>query len=61
MKICLIVIGKTDEDYLQKGLEIFIKRIPHYILFEMKIIADIKNSKNLSEEQQKEKETHRAR
>lgn len=56
MKICLLVIGKTDEDYLQKGLGIFMKRIPHYILFEMKIIPDIKNSKNLSEEQQKEKE-----
>lgn len=56
MKICLIVIGKTDEEYLQKGLGIFLKRIPHYMVFEMKIIADIKKAKNLSEEQQKEKE-----
>jgi len=56
MKICLLVIGKTDEIYLQKGIEIFLKRIPHYISFEMKVIADIKNTKNLSEEQQKEKE-----
>ena len=56
MKISLLVIGKTDEAYLQKGLEIFLKRIPHYILFEMKVIPDIKNSKNLSEEQQKERE-----
>lgn len=56
MKICLLVIGKTDEEYLQKGIGIFMKRIPHYILFEMKIIADIKNAKNLSEDQQKEKE-----
>lgn len=56
MKICLIAIGKTDEPYLQKGLEIFLKRIPHYISFEMKLIPDIKNSRNLSQEQQKEKE-----
>ena len=56
MKICLLVIGKTDEAYLQKGIELFLKRIPHYISFEMKIISDIKNSKNLSEDQQKEKE-----
>ncbi|HEX7583596.1 MAG TPA: 23S rRNA (pseudouridine(1915)-N(3))-methyltransferase RlmH [Prolixibacteraceae bacterium] len=56
MKICLLVIGKTDEAYLQKGIEIFLKRIPHYISFEMKVIPDLKNSKNLSEEQQKEKE-----
>lgn len=56
MKICLLVIGKTDEEYLRQGLEIFTRRIPHYILFEMKVIPDIKNSKNLSEEQQKDKE-----
>lgn len=56
MKVCLLVVGKTDEAYLQKGIEIFLKRIPHYLPFEMKIIPDIKNTKNLSEEQQKEKE-----
>lgn len=56
MKICLLVIGKTDEAYLQKGIELFMKRIPHYISFEMKVIPDIKNSKKLSEDQQKEKE-----
>jgi hypothetical protein len=56
MKICLLVIGKTDEAYLQNGLEIFLKRIPHYISFELKIVPDLKNSKNLSEDQQKEKE-----
>lgn len=56
MKICLLVIGKTDEEYLRKGLEIFTGRIPHYILFEMKVIPDIKNARNLSEQQQKDKE-----
>jgi 23S rRNA (pseudouridine1915-N3)-methyltransferase len=56
MKICLLVIGKTDDAYLQKGIEIYLKRIPHYISFEMKVIPDLKNSKNISEEQQKEKE-----
>lgn len=56
MKICLLVVGKTDDTYLQNGIEIYLKRIPHYIPFEMKIIPDLKNSKNLSEEQQKEKE-----
>jgi len=56
MKIFLLVIGKTDDTYLQKGIEIFLKRIPHYISFEMKVIPDLKNSKSLSEDQQKEKE-----
>ena len=56
MKICLLVIGKTDEAYLQKGIELFMNRIPHYIPFEMKVIPDLKNSKNLSQQQQREKE-----
>jgi 23S rRNA (pseudouridine1915-N3)-methyltransferase len=56
MKICLLVIGKTDEEYLRNGLDLFLKRLPHYILFEMKIIPDIRNAKNLSQDQQKEKE-----
>lgn len=56
MKICLLLIGKTDETYLQQGIENFSKRIPHYIGFEIKILPDLKNTKNLSEDQQKEKE-----
>lgn len=56
MKICLMVVGKTDESFMQKGLETYTKRIPHYIQFEIKVIPDLKNSKNLGEELQKEKE-----
>ncbi len=56
MKIKLIVIGKTDKPYLQDGIDIFIKRIPHYIGFDYVILPDIKNTKKLSEAQQKEKE-----
>lgn len=57
MKLSLLVIGKTDEEYLRKGIEIFLKRLPHYITFEMKIIPDIKNSKSISEQLQCEKES----
>lgn len=56
MKIKLLVIGKTDEKYLQNGIDIFSKRIPHYIPFEMKIIPDLKDTRNLTESRQKEKE-----
>ncbi len=56
MRIKLVVIGKTDKKYLQEGIELFQSRIPHYLPFEYQIIPDIKNTKNLSEEQQKEKE-----
>ena len=56
MKIKLIVIGKTDQAYLHEGIEVYHRRIPHYLPFEYQVIPDIKNTRNLSEEQQKEKE-----
>lgn len=56
MKITLICIGKTDETYLQMGIEKYLNRLKHYIHFNYLILPDIKNSKNLSEEQQKQKE-----
>ncbi|MDH8702335.1 23S rRNA (pseudouridine1915-N3)-methyltransferase [Dysgonomonadaceae bacterium PH5-43] len=56
MKIKLIVIGKTTQDYVEKGINDFCNRLKHYIPFSIDIIPDIKNSKNLSFEQQKEKE-----
>ncbi|MBN2597588.1 23S rRNA (pseudouridine(1915)-N(3))-methyltransferase RlmH [Labilibaculum sp.] len=56
MKIVLLVIGKTDKDFVKTGIEEYQKRLVHYLPFEMKIIPDIKNTKNLSENQQKQKE-----
>lgn len=56
MKTTLLVIGKTDKDFVIKGIEEYQKRLIHYIPYEMKIIPDIKNTKNLSEQQQKQKE-----
>ena len=56
MKIVLLVIGKTDKDFVKTGMEEYQKRLVHYLPFEMKIIPDIKNTKNLSENQQKQKE-----
>ncbi len=56
MKSTLIVIGKTDEDYLKTGIEKFIARVKKYIPFDMQVIPDIKNAKNMSEQQQKTKE-----
>lgn len=56
MKIKLLAIGKTDDKNLIKLIETYQKRLKHYVKFELAIISDIKNSKNLSEKQQKEKE-----
>ena len=56
MKIVFLVIGKTDESYLDTGILKYIKRLEHYVPFEMKIIPDIKNRKTLTEDQQKKAE-----
>ena len=56
MNIKLIAIGKTDNINLQAMIEAYQKRLSFYIKFDLEIIADIKNVKNLSENQQKGKE-----
>jgi 23S rRNA (pseudouridine1915-N3)-methyltransferase len=56
MKVTLILNGKTDDDYIQKGITIFEQRLKHYLPFESIIIPALKNTKALSVEQQKEKE-----
>lgn len=56
MQITLIAIGKTDNTDLERLIAIYEKRLQHYVKFQLQVIPDIKNSKNLSEAQQKEKE-----
>lgn len=56
MKIKLLAIGKTDDKNLNSLIETYQGRLKHYIKFDLEIIPDIKNVKNLSEKQQKEKE-----
>ena len=56
MKIELIIVGKTDSDWIKQGFDVYQKRIAHYISFNSTILLDIKNRKNLSERQQKEQE-----
>ena len=56
MNIKLIAIGKTDNKNLQSLIEEYQKRLSFYVKFDLEIISDIKNVKNLSESQQKEKE-----
>jgi 23S rRNA (pseudouridine1915-N3)-methyltransferase len=56
MNIKLIAIGKTDNKALQQLMDDYMKRLSFYIKFDLEVIPDIKNAKNLSEAQQKEKE-----
>jgi len=56
LKIKLLQIGKTKENYLQTGIAEYEKRISRYIPFEIVTLDDLKNTKNLTTEQVKEKE-----
>lgn len=56
MHIKLLAIGKTDHQQLQMLIDDYQKRLGFYIKFEFDIIPDLKKVKNLSEEQQKQKE-----
>lgn len=56
MKITLLAVGKTEDKYLIEGIDKYLSRLKHYINFNIIIIPDIKNSKNLTEAQQKTKE-----
>lgn len=56
MKITLLVVGKTDKDFVKSGIAEYQKRLTHYVPYEMKVIPDVRKGKNMSEAQQKEKE-----
>lgn len=56
--IKLICIGKTQNDYVKSGLEIFYKRINQYTRFEIVTIPDIKNTKNKDQETRKNEEAN---
>ncbi len=56
MKATLLVIGKTDDAYLNEGFKNYANRINRYMAFDLEVIADLKNTRNLSETIQKEKE-----
>ncbi|GAA4818766.1 23S rRNA (pseudouridine(1915)-N(3))-methyltransferase RlmH [Litoribaculum gwangyangense] len=56
MTIKLIAIGKTDDKNLIALINDYKKRLGFYIKFSLDIIPDIKNTKSLSEIQQKQKE-----
>ncbi len=56
MTIKLLAIGKTDSKPLNLLIDEYIKRLGFYVKFDLEIIPDIKNAKNLSEPQQKQKE-----
>ena len=56
MKTELILIGKTNDNHFQAGIDDYTSRIGHYMPFAITVIPELKNTKALSEAQQKERE-----
>ncbi|MBQ8467963.1 MAG: 23S rRNA (pseudouridine(1915)-N(3))-methyltransferase RlmH [Prevotella sp.] len=53
MKTELILVGRTVNKHFVAGIEDYAERIGHYMPFNITTIPELKNTKNLSEEQQK--------
>ncbi len=56
MKTLLIQVGKTVNKHFQAGISDYVERIGHYMPFDIVTIPELKNTKNLTEEQQKQAE-----
>ncbi len=59
MKAELIVVGKTTDARIAALTEEYVGRIGHYMPFAVSVIPELKNTKSLSQEQQKEMEGER--
>lgn len=53
MKTELILVGKTADKLYTRGIDDYRERITHYMPFDITVIPALKNTKSLSEEQQK--------
>ncbi|MDE5783310.1 MAG: 23S rRNA (pseudouridine(1915)-N(3))-methyltransferase RlmH [Prevotella sp.] len=56
MKTELLLVGKTADKHFDAGIQDYTQRIGHYMPFVITVIPELKNTKNLSEEQQKQAE-----
>jgi 23S rRNA (pseudouridine1915-N3)-methyltransferase len=56
MKITFITVGKTEDAYLKEGIDKYVKRLKHYTKLFIIEIDELKNTKALTQNQQKAKE-----
>ena len=53
MKTELVFVGKTSDKRFEAAIDDYVKRVEHYMPVKLTVIPALKNTKNLSEEQQK--------
>jgi len=56
MKITFLTLGKTENAYLKEGIEKYVKRLKHYTKLLIVELDELKNTKALTQEQQKSRE-----
>lgn len=56
MKALLLLVGKTADKHISSCMADYTERIGHYMPFEVLTIPELKNTKSMPEEQQKERE-----
>lgn len=56
MKITLLVVGKTTDIHIENLIQEYQKRLTHYIPFTIQVIPELKNTKALTTDQQKQAE-----
>ncbi len=57
MKVRLLLVGKTEEEFLKKGIHEYEMRIKRYIPFEIVEIPGLKNAASLSQAEQNSRES----
>ena len=57
MNIKLVVVGKTDIDYIKTGVEEYLRRLKHYVNFELVCLPALKEQRNASPDHVKERES----
>lgn len=56
MEICVVSIGKISSSWIMEGINLYEKRLTKYIKFTSVIIPDIKNTRSITTDAQKEEE-----
>lgn len=56
MKVTLLVVGKTTDEHIDTLIEEYQKRLTHYLPFTLQVVPELKNTKSLTAEQQKQAE-----
>jgi 23S rRNA (pseudouridine1915-N3)-methyltransferase len=56
MKVSLLLIGKTDFNFIEEGIQLYTNRIKHFISIDLIVLKEVKKGKSISENELKKAE-----